>query len=144
MNLAVEGDPHLPKGDPVELWVEWERGEQIIRHRAEEMVWNAMTKQPMQQTHWVFTGARVIRNQFTAQLFHNIIAVYRDPDSIFNHPLPGGTDDRTYRVNTDVVPAKATPVRINARQIQNNAQGNRGEDARKGANSLVHGVVSKG
>ena len=87
MNLTVEGDPHLPRGDPVELWVEWERGEQIIRHRAEELVWNAMTKQPMQQTHWVFTGGRLIRNQFTTQLFHNIIAVYRDPDSIFNHPL---------------------------------------------------------
>ena len=131
MNLTVEGDPHLPTGDPMELWVEWERGDQIIRHRAEELVWNAMTKQPMQQTHWVFTGGRFIRNQFTAQLFHNIIAVYRDPDSIFNHPLPGGTDDRTYRVNTDVVPAKATPVRIIARQIQDSAQGNRGEDARE-------------
>ena len=125
MNLTVEGDPHLPQGDPVELWVEWERGEQIIRHRAEEMVWNAMTKQPMQQTHWVFTGGRFIRNQFTTQLFHNIIAVYRDPDSIFNHPLPGGKDDRTYRVNTDVVPPKATPVRIIARQIQTDARGNR-------------------
>ena len=31
MNLTVEGDPHLPKGDPVELWVEWKRGEQIVR-----------------------------------------------------------------------------------------------------------------
>ena len=144
MNLTVEGDPHLPKGDPVELWVEWKRGEQVVRHRAEEMVWNTMTKQPMQQTHWVFTGARVIRNQFTAQLFHNIIAVYRDPDSIFNHPLPGGTDDRTYRVNTDVVPAKATPVRIIARQIQADAQGNRGGDSGKGADALVHSTVSRG
>ena len=127
MNLTVEGDPHLPQGDPMELWVEWKRGGQIIQHRAEELVWNVMTKQPMQQTHWVFTGGRFIRNQFTAQLFHNIIAVYRDPDSIFNHPLPGGTDDRTYRVNTDVVPPKATLVKIIARQIQDNAQGNRGE-----------------
>lgn len=140
MNLTVEGDPHLPKGDSIELWVEWKRGDQIIRHRAEELVWNVMTKQPMQQTHWVFTGARFIRNQFTAQLFHNIIAVYRDPDSIFNHPLPGGTDDRTYRVNTDVVPPKATPVKIIARQIQDNAQGNRGEDAREGANLPLHSV----
>ena len=129
MNLTVEGDPHLPKGDPVELWVEWERGEQIIRHRAEELVWNAMTKQPMQQTHWVFTGGRFRGNQFTTQLFHNIIAVYRDPDSIFNHPLPGGTDDRTYRVNTDIVPPKATPVRIIARQIQDKVLGNQREGA---------------
>ena len=144
MNLTVEGDPHLPKGDPVELWVEWERGDQIVRYRAEELVWNAMTKQPMQQTHWVFTGGRFLGNQFTTQLFHNIIAVYRDPDSIFNHPLSGGTDDRTYRVNTDVVPSKATPVRIIARQIQNEAQGNRSGGAKKGANSRMRGVASEG
>ena len=144
MNLTVEGDPHLPKGDTVELWVEWKRGEEVIRHRAEELVWNAMTKQPMQQTHWIFTGGRLLRNQFTSQLFHNIIAVYRDPDSIFNHPLPGGTDDRTYRVNTDVVPPKATPVRIIARQIQDEAQENQREGTGEGVTSPVHGVANGG
>ena len=117
MNLTVEGDPHTPQGDPVEIWVEWERSGKTIRHRAEELVWNTIGGHPMQQTHWVFTGGRFIRNQFTAQLFHNVIAVYRDPDSIFNHPLPGGKDDRTYRVNTDVVPPKGTSVRVIAQQI---------------------------
>ena len=117
MNLTVEGDPHDPQGDPVEIWVEWERGGGTVRHRAEELVWDTMEGHSMQRTHWVFTGGRFIRNQFTAQLFHNIIAVYRDPDSIFNHPLPGGKDDRTYRVNTDVVPAQGTPVRVIAHQI---------------------------
>ena len=117
MNLTVEGDPHTPQGDPVEIWVEWERSGKTIRHRAEELVWNTIGGHPMQQTHWVFTGGRFIRNQFTAQLFHNVIAVYRDPDSIFNHPLPGGKDDRTYRVNTDIVPPKGTSVRVIAQQI---------------------------
>ncbi|MCZ6675697.1 MAG: YdjY domain-containing protein, partial [Candidatus Poribacteria bacterium] len=125
MNLTVEGDPHTPEGDAVEIWVEWERSGATVRRRAEELVWNTMEGHPMQRTHWVFTGGRFIRNQFTAQLFHNIIAVYRDPDSIFNHPLPGGKDDRTYRVNTDVIPPKGTPVRVIAHQIQSQAQGRR-------------------
>jgi hypothetical protein len=123
MNLTVEGDPHAPQGDLAEIWVEWERGGKTVRYRAEELVQDAMKAQPMEKTHWVFTGARIIRNQFTAQLFHNIIAVYRDPDSIFNHPLPGGTDDRTYRVNTDVLPPKGTPVKVVIHPIQNQAQG---------------------
>ena len=112
MNLTVQGDPHDPEGTHAEIWVEWERGEETIRRRAEDLVWNAMEERPMQHTYWVFTGGRIINNQFTPQLFHNIIAAYRDPDSIFNHPLPGGTDDRTYHVNTDVVPAKGTKVKI--------------------------------
>ena len=112
-NLAVEGDPRIPTGAPVEIRVEWNQGDEVISRRARELVWNAFTEQPMQETSWIFTGGRLTENdQLTAQLFHNIIAVYRDPDSIFNHPLPTGTDDRTYRVNTDVIPPKGTKVKL--------------------------------
>ena len=111
-NLEVEGDPRIPVGAPVEIWVQWDQGDEVISRRARELVWNAFTDQPMQKTPWVFTGGRIKNNQLTSQLFHNIIAVYRDPDSLFNHPLPTGTDDRTYRVNTDVIPPKGTKVKI--------------------------------
>ena len=112
MNLSVEGDPRKPTGAPVDIWVEWNQGEEVVSRRAREFVWNAFTEKPMQETPWVFTGGRLKNNQFTAQLFHNIIAVYRDPDSLFNHPLPTGTDDRTYRVNTDVIPPKGTKIKL--------------------------------
>ncbi len=111
-NLTVEGDPRVPTGAPVEIWVQWNRGDTVIERRARELVWNAFTEQPMQETPWIFTGGQLKGNQLTAQLFHNIIAVYRDPDSLFNHPLPTGTDDRTYRVNTDVIPPKGTKVKV--------------------------------
>ena len=112
MNLTVEGDPRTPTGAPVDIWVEWNQGDEVVSRRARELVWNAFTEQPMQETPWVFTGGRLKNNQLTAQLFHNIIAVYRDPDSLFNHPLPTGTDDRTYRVNTDVIPPKGTKIKL--------------------------------
>ena len=112
MNLSVEGDPRTPTGAPVDIWVEWNQGEEVVSRRARELVWNAFTEQPMRETPWVFTGGRLKNNQFTVQLFHNIIAVYRDPDSLFNHPLPTGTDDRTYRVNTDVIPPKGTKIKL--------------------------------
>ena len=105
-NLVVEGDPRPPTGSPVDIWVEWEQGDAVVSRRARELVWNVFREQPMQETPWIFTGGRIKNRQFTTQLFHNIIAVYRDPDSLFNHPLPTGTDDRTYRVNTDVIPPK--------------------------------------
>lgn len=117
MNLEVVGDPREPKGSHVEILVEWKKGDKVISRPARELVWNAMTGQPMQKTHWVFTGGRLINNQLTTQLFHNIIAVYRDPDALINNPLPGGTDDRTYRVNTDVVPPKGTKVKVIIRPI---------------------------
>ena len=117
MNLTVEGDPRPPAGSSVEIWVEWERGDEVISHRARDLIWNIFTEQPMQETPWIFNGGRYINNQFTPQLFHNIIAVYRDPDSLFNHPLPTGTDDRTYRVNTNVVPPKGTKIKLIIRPV---------------------------
>lgn len=121
-NLTGLGDPHKPKGTAAEVWVEWQRHvpggeEEVVSHRAETLVWNLFEARPMQKTAWIFTGGRIIKNQLTAQLRHNIIAVYRDPDSLFNHPLPGGTDDRTYRVNTDVIPPKGTKVKLIIRPL---------------------------
>ena len=117
-NLVVEGDPRPPTGSPVDIWVEWEQGDAVVSRRARELVWNVFREQPMQETPWIFTGGRIKNRQFTTQLFHNIIAVYRDPDSLFNHPLPTGTDDRTYRVNTDVIPPKGTKVKLIIRPIE--------------------------
>ena len=117
MNLEVQGDPHEPKGSNVQVWVEWKQGDKVVKKTARELVWNKFTGQPMQKTHWVFTGGRIINNLYTPQHYHNLIAVYRDPDSILNNPLPGGTDDRTYRVNTDVVPPKGTKVKVIIRPI---------------------------
>ena len=117
MNLEVEGDPRTPIGSPVEIWVEWQQGEEVVSRPARELLWNAFTDEPMQETRWIFTGGRHKNDQYTAQLFHNIVAVYRDPDSLFNHPLPTGTDDRTYRVNTDVVPPKGTKIKLIIRPV---------------------------
>ncbi len=118
MNLVEEGDLRRPEGALVEIWVEWERGDETIFRRAEDLVWNTFEERPMQETPWVFTGGRVVNDQLTTQLFHNIIAVYRDPDSLFNHPLPTGTNDLTYRVNTDIIPPKGTKVKVIIRPVQ--------------------------
>ncbi|MFQ6040246.1 MAG: YdjY domain-containing protein, partial [Candidatus Poribacteria bacterium] len=119
-NLRYQGDPIPPKGDPAEIWVEWEAskprpgqtGKRAL-HRAEDLVYNVKKNAPMQHTNWVFTGARIIDNRiFTAQNTQSIIAIYRDADAIFNNPLPGGTDDTTYRVNSEVVPPEGTEVKL--------------------------------
>lgn len=116
-NLNVEGDPRDPKGSQVQIWVEWEQKNKVVTYTARELVWNTFSGHPMKKTHWVFTGGRLKNNQLTSQLYHNLIAVYRDPDALINNPLPGGTDDRTYRVNTDVIPPKGTKVKLIIRPI---------------------------
>ena len=112
MNLTAQGDPHRPMGDEAHVWIDWKRGKEVIRLSAEDLVWNAFTNRKMLKTNWVFTGARIRNNQFTAQVSQSIIALHRDPDTIINHPLPSGIDDQTFRVNSTTVPAKNTPVTL--------------------------------
>lgn len=111
-NLRYQGDPRLSKGDPVEIFVEWERNNKLERHRAEELVFDRQKKAPMPKTHWLFTGSRINNSVFMAQATKNIIATYNDPDSIINQPFPTRSDDTAYSVNTDVLPPKNTKVKL--------------------------------
>jgi len=119
-NLRMPGDPRIPQGDQAEIWVEWELAGKRFRRRAEDLIYNAKKKSSMQHTNWVFTGARIVGNVFTAQAYKNIIAIYRDPDAIFNHPLEGGKDDTTYYVNSEVVPPVGTKVKVIIKQVKYN------------------------
>jgi len=112
-NLRYQGDPRIPKGDEIKIWVEWEIAGKKEKHRAEELVLNRELKKPMQKTNWVFTGSRVVNNTFTAQRTKSIIATMRDPDSIINHPLQGGTNTVDYyHANPDVLPPRGTEVEV--------------------------------
>lgn len=111
-NLRYQGDPTPPEGDTAEIWVEWELNGKRKRHRAEDLVYDVKQDAPMEHTSWVFTGSRVLYGTFPAQRTKSMIATYRDADAIFNNPLPGGLDDNTYRVNSEVVPPEGTEVKL--------------------------------
>ena len=117
-NLRYQGDPLTPKGDPAEIWVEWEvnnpgQTNKRVLHRAEDLVYDITKGAPMEHTNWIFTGGRIINNRiFTPQATKSIIATYRDADAIFNNPLPGGIDDTVYRVNSELVPPEGTKINL--------------------------------
>ncbi|MDA1191443.1 MAG: YdjY domain-containing protein, partial [Candidatus Poribacteria bacterium] len=111
-NLRVQGDARTPSGAPMELWVSWERAGKTERHRAEELIWYASERRPLETTNWVFTGSRFQGPQFMADATKSLIAAYRDPDAILNHPLASGGEDGAYRANLALLPAKGTPVTL--------------------------------
>ncbi len=109
------GDPDVPKGDPLYLHVEWveeREGKQVVKRvRAEDLLWNQITKKPMRRSAWVFSGSRFVKDPedpkkryFLAQVERKLVAVFRDPGAIFNCPLDTGDEDVFYVVNKKVVP----------------------------------------
>jgi hypothetical protein len=121
--LEYQGDPRTPTGDPVEVWVAWDRSDSTngpsvaVRHRAEDLIYNIAAKKPMQRTHWVFVGSEIVNGRFMAQIEQSLITTYHDPFTILDNPLPTGGDDTLYVVNEQVVPERGTPVRVTIKAI---------------------------
>jgi hypothetical protein len=73
---------------------------------------------------WTFTGLRVGRDKALARPTRpspagewegSLIASFRDPDAMFNNPLPEGANDTVYKVNERLVPPVGTPVTLTLR-----------------------------
>jgi hypothetical protein len=110
--IRYQGDPLSPKGDRVQIWVEWDADGETKRLRAEDLVFNRVTQTHMKHIDWVFTGSRVANGIFTAQAVGTLITTFRDPDAIIDNPLPEGADDTVYIANAQVVPPKGTPIKM--------------------------------
>jgi hypothetical protein len=124
------GDSAPIYGDKVFIYAEWKENGQLRRERAENLIWDKKHNRPMPQTHWVFTGSRLLKNRVTGELMlmaskeGSLVATYYDPFAILNNPLSERTDDTVYYANSALVPPKGTPITVvfTADPIQPTAQ----------------------
>jgi len=110
--VSVQGDTTKPTGDSVNVFINWEENGKHIEHQAEEFVWDITHSQPMQKHSWIFTGSEIINGMFMADQERSLLTTYRDPFTIIDNPLAGGTDDTVYRVNEKLIPKKGTKVYV--------------------------------
>lgn len=110
--LRYQGDKQVPKGDPVEIFVSWQRGGRNVRVVATDLVWDTIKKRPMERNPWVFSGSALKDGSFLADQELSLIATFRDPAAIINNVLPSGADDTVYKVNERIVPPLGTPVTV--------------------------------
>lgn len=99
-----------PQGAPVDIFVEWQAGEETRKVRAESFVWNLEENAALPETPWTFTGSVVKDGQFKAFAEESLVVTYWDPYAIVNLPLPCGANDEILTVNTNTVPPYQTPV----------------------------------
>ena len=109
-NLKYQGDPNPPQGDSVLIYVEWESNGKKVKVRGEDLVYNVKEKRPMKRTPWVFTGSKIYKGRFMAEIEESLITTYHDPYTIIDNPLPEGGDDTVYWVNEKIVPPKGTKI----------------------------------
>jgi hypothetical protein len=110
--LSQQGDPRKPEGEPVDIWVQWNDGDQVKRARIEEWVTSKQDGNSMQQVQWIFTGSIVRDGVFIAQVEKSIVAVFHDPAALIDNPLPEGGSDEVWFVNEGKIPSVGTDVTV--------------------------------
>jgi len=122
--LAQQGDPRVPQGSRVKLWMEWEQEGKAFKVPAEEFLWDRKTGKPMERTTWVYTGSRFDEEgRFLAQLSRSLIAVFHDPDALIDNPLKGGGRSPPVRPHEKVCPPQGTPLTVRIERVMANAKG---------------------
>jgi hypothetical protein len=114
---ATRRPPALARwGDPVALWVEWDRGGNVERVSADQLVFNRETQKPMEGGRWHFTGSFFHRDRFLADVTGSIAATWLDFHAMLNASAQAGNPYRGsqagYEVNTKIVPPLDTPIRL--------------------------------
>ncbi len=113
-------DPTPPKGDPVEMWVEWESEGRVRRVPAEELVYNEVTMQTMPRGPWVYTGSAFSADNgaFLADAEGSLIGFVHSPAPVIDNPRP--LNPGSYgnsRLNPALGLAPGTKVRLGVRAL---------------------------
>lgn len=108
--LKRQGDSTTPQGDLVALRVRWrEKSGQEREVAAEELALEMPGEKPIPPGSWVFTGSRILKEGFQADLEGSLVAVWRDPAALVDNRSPGGARN-AYVVHTKRVPKQGTPI----------------------------------
>lgn len=119
------GDPTIPKGDRVIVFLEWTDKEgHVHRHRAEELIVDQRTNTTMPLVGWTFSGSEFVeevdpdtkkptgRQIYCANRERSIITTFHDPTAILDNPLTTGGDDSIYYSNDKLLPEPGTPAKL--------------------------------
>ncbi len=133
--LERQGEKKMPQGAPIEIRVRWRDSAGRQRDvRAEELIAELPGNKPMARHDWLFTGSRIVKEGFEADLEKSLVAVWHDPAALLDNPLPGGGSN-AYIVNTHTVPKRGTRVEVVLHAVDTPSP--------KPANGAVSGAVQK-
>jgi hypothetical protein len=112
-------DPVAPKGDPVEIWVEWETEGKRTRVRAEDLVYNMETKRTLAPNSWVYTGSTFIvnSNAYMADLEGTLIGFVHTPAPVIEHSGELSGPYGANRLNPDLKLTAGTRVTLTVRAL---------------------------
>lgn len=110
----VHLDPATPKGDPVEIWVEWEQDGKKRRIPGEELVFNQESKKTLSGGPWVYTGSVINTesNMLQADLDGVLIGFVHSPAALIDHPASRVGPYSANQINPALDMKPRTPITL--------------------------------
>ena len=115
---ADPAPPRQAAGAGVTLELEWvdPQTKKTVRRRAEDLTWSRKRSATMPRTNWVFTGSKLWRGNFVAELEQSYVATWPDGGALFNNPLPSQNPYRGnllgYEANKRALPPIGTAATL--------------------------------
>lgn len=112
-------DPTPPKGDPVEIWVEWEADGKRIRVGAETLIQDEASKQTLLPKMWVYTGSTFVpqTNSYLAEADGALIGFVHTPSPVIEYAGPLLGKYGAVRLNPALKLAPGTRVTLGVRAV---------------------------
>jgi hypothetical protein len=114
--LSEQGDPRIPEGNPVTIWLRWEHDGKIENFQIERWVVNKNSGGVLSPMNWIFTGSIISNGAFMAQVEKSIVAIFHDPVALIDNPLKEGASDEIWYVNEKEAPPVGTKVTVTIRK----------------------------
>ena len=82
-------DPVAPKGDPLEIWLDWNTPNGPRRARIEQLLYDERTKTTMSEGPWVYTGSTLVDGRYMADIDGVLIGFVHSPAPVIENPRAG-------------------------------------------------------
>ena len=108
-----------PKGDPVEIWIEWDADGKRGARAAKSSSTTRTTKQTLAADCWVYTGSTFMEhnNAYLADLEGTLIGFVHTPAPVIEHSAPIIGNYGANQLNTKLNLKPGTPVTMTIRAL---------------------------
>ena len=106
-------DPELPRGDAVEIWIEWGEGVERRKVAAAELIHDSAQDKTLGEDSWVYTGSVFFEDGSYAAGVHGVlIGFMHTPESIIDSSLKLESAYGSHQINPKLGLVAGSPVRV--------------------------------
>lgn len=121
--LKEQGERKKPEGDPVEIRVRWQdKNGDAQEFSADHFIAKQPDGKPIAPQNWVFTGSRVLKEGFEADMEKSLVALWHDPAAILDNPAEEGAEN-IFVVNAARTPKRGTRIEFILKAVKKDKRG---------------------